>query len=179
MITTKNSVLIVIDVQGNLAYRMHDKEALFKNIRSIIKACKTLSIPIIYTEQAPEKIGSTVPEIVEFLTDVPLIKKRSFSCCAEKDFPNALKILKRSHVIVVGIETHVCLYQTVRDLLDKKYQVQVVADAVSSRTLENKEIALKRMGSIGAVLTSTEMLATELLITSAHEKFKDVLNLIR
>ena len=179
MFEIKNSVLIVIDVQGKLAYLMHEKDKLFKNIQGLIRAMQYLNIPILYTEQVPEKIGSTVPEIHHLLSQQKPIVKTSFSCCQEEKFIKSLQALKRKQIIVCGIETHVCVYQTVSDLLDLKYPVQVVHNAVSSRSQENKEIALKRIESIGAAPTSTEMILTELLRTSKHPKFRDVLSLIR
>lgn len=179
MFSTSQSVLLVIDVQGNLAYKMHDKENLFRNIQGIIKAAYHLKIPIIYTEQAPEKIGQTVPEIANELMGHKPVVKTTFGCCGEPNFIDHLKSLKRNQIIVTGIETHVCVYQTVRNLLDLKYQVEVVGDAVSSRTQTNKRFALERMREKGADITCTEMLVTELLQTAEHPKFKDVLNLIR
>ena len=89
------------------------------------------------------------------------------------------KKIKRKQIIIVGIETHVCVYQTVCDLVESKYEVQVVADAVSSRTQENKELALERIKAVGATLTSTEMIICELLRTTEHKKFKDILSLIK
>ncbi len=175
----EKAVLVVIDVQGKLAYLMHDREMLFKHIQALILAADYLNVPVIFTEQVPDKIGFTVPEIANhFKTRKPIIKE-TFSCFGAKEFQKVLSSLKRKEIILCGIETHVCLFQTAYDLLEAKYNVQVVADAVSSRTKENKEIALKRLELLGADLTSAEMLATELLNTSKHPKFKEVLKLIR
>ncbi len=179
MFTPENTVLLVIDVQGRLAYLMHEKEKIFKHIQALIQMARHLSIPIIYTEQVPEKIGVTIPEIKNSLQDHQPIIKKTFSCCGEPQFLKHLSSFKRKQIIVCGIETHVCVYQTVSDLLDKKYSIQVVLDAISSRTKENNDLAIDRMKMLGAVMTSTEMIATELLRTSAHPKFKEILNLIR
>lgn len=179
MFSIEKSLLLVIDVQGNLAYRMHDQPALFKNLQKVIKAAQILEIPIIYTEQAPEKIGRTIPEVAEYLISHHPITKTTFSCAGEPAFRGALQKTKRKEIIVCGIETHVCVCQTVNDLLEKKYEVQIVVDAISSRTLENKQIAIDKMKSLGAQLTSCEMLVTELMRTSQHPKFREVLNLIR
>lgn len=179
MFSPGNSILIVIDVQGKLAYLVHDKEKIFKHIQALIQAANHLDIPVIYTEQVPEKIGGTIPEIKFYLNNHQPIRKASFSCAGEKTFWDELKKNRRSQLIVAGIETHVCVYQTVADLLGKRYPVQVVADAVSSRSLDDKAIALDRMKSLGAVLTSTEMIITELLKTSNHKKFKEILGLIK
>ena len=179
MFTPEKSVLLVIDVQGKLAYLMHEKDQLFRHIRTLVKAADILNIPVIFTEQAPHKIGVTVPEVAALFGSRQPIKKAHFSCCDDPKFLTHLKSLKRKQAIICGIETHVCIMQTVTDLLAMQMDVQVVADAVSSRTAENKHWALKRMESTKAVLTSTEMIVTELLRTSAHPKFKQVLELIR
>ncbi len=179
MFTPDKSVLLIIDVQGQLARLMHDKENLFKNLQALIQAAQILEIPIIVTEQAPEKIGATVPEINQCLQGISPIEKASFSCCLSNNFKKQLKSFHRRQIIVAGIETHVCVYQTVHDLLKQKYDIQVVANAVSSRTLENKTLALERIKFLGATLTSTEMMICELLRTSVHPKFKDVLKLIK
>jgi len=173
------TVLLVIDVQGNLAYRMFDKESLFRHIQALIQAAKIFNIPIVYTEQAPAKIGKTVPEIAAHMTGLSPIEKASFSCCGEEQFNQTLRKLRRKQILICGIETHVCVFQTTADVLSNGYAVQVVGDAVSSRTQENKNLALERMRQIGATITSTEMIMTELMRTSKHPKFREVLNLIR
>ncbi len=174
-----DSILIVIDVQGRLAYLMHHQDILFKHIQALILAADCLKIPIIFTEQVPDKIGFTIPEVANYFNNRTPIIKKSFSCFGSKEFQKTLSDLKREQVILCGIETHVCLYQTAVDLLEAKYQVQVVADAVSSRTQANKEAALHRIENFGATLTSTEMLICELIKTSEHPKFKEILKLIR
>jgi len=179
MFTTDNAVLLVIDVQGELAQQMHDKATLFKNIQGLLKAADHLEIPIICTEQVPEKIGGTIADVTEFLNNSPIIIKASFSCAHSEEFIATLKAQCRKEIIICGIETHVCIYQTVSDLMDLKYKVQVIVDAVSSRTLENKAIALNRIQSLGGILSSTEMILTELLRTSTHKKFKNILNLMK
>lgn len=173
------SVLVVIDVQGRLAYLMHEKEVLFKHIQALIQAADHLKIPVIFTEQVPQKIGFTIPEIAGYFKNRKPILKETFSCFGSKEFQKKLSTLQCKRIILCGIETHVCLYQTAVDLREAKYEVQVVADAVSSRTKENKDAALHRMEDFGVTLTSTEMLACELLKTSAHPRFKEVLKLIR
>ena len=175
----EKSVLLVVDVQGKLAHLMHEKEKLFHNIQALIRSAEHLAIPIIHTEQAPEKIGETIPEIADLLKGKEPFKKSTFSCCGDDKFMRTLKSLFRKQIIVVGIEAHVCVCQTVSDLLSRSFQVQVVADAVSSRTVENKQFALERMRDFDAVIASTEMIVTELLKDSRHPKFREILSLIR
>jgi len=179
MFTPENSVLLVIDVQGKLAQLVHEKEKLFDNINRLIHAARLLDIPILWTEQTPEKIGATIPGIANQLTDQSPIVKWSFSCCGEERFLQMLKELNRKDIIVTGIETHVCVFQTIFDLLKKSYRVQIVGDAVSSRTLENKIRAIDRVKHLGAIETSSEMIICELLKSAKHHKFKEIMSLVK
>ena len=157
---------------------MHDAQALLHHVAALIKAAQILQIPIITTEQAPDKIGETVPAIKELLKSA-IIQKRSFSCAAAGEFSSQLSSLKRKQIVVAGIETHVCVYQTVCDLREEQYDVQVVADAVSSRTQTNKDLALERIRGTGATLTSTEMIVCEWIRGADHPKFKEIMSLIK
>lgn len=179
MFLIENTVLLVIDVQGTLAHQMVESNDLFRNIEICIQLAKVLDIPILCSEEAPDKIGATIPEIAKYLTGIPVITKSSFSCLGEPHFTEQLKLLNRKQIIIIGIETHVCVFQTACDLIENGYEVQVVDDAVSSRLENNKNVAINRMKSLGIAITTLEMIATELLRTSKHKKFKEVLRLIK
>ncbi len=179
MLDTGKCCLVVVDVQGKLAQLMHSKEALFKNIQIFIKAANILSIPILWCQQCPDSLGPTVPEIAELLSDNEPINKAAFSCCGAEQFNNMLNKLNRNQVILCGIETHVCIYQTAVDLLLKGFSVDVIADAVSSRTLENKQIGIDRIASEGANISCIEMTLFELLKTAEHPQFKNIAKLIK
>jgi nicotinamidase-related amidase len=179
MLETGNTILIVVDVQGKLAQLMHEKELLFKNIRILIQAVKILGIPILWCQQVPAALGPTVPEIAELLAGVEPIDKASFSCCGCGEFVERLRALGRGQAILCGIETHVCIYQTAADLVKKGYQVDVIADAVSSRTAENKQTGLKRIAECGASISSMEMALFELLRTAEHPQFKQIARLVK
>ncbi len=179
MLEIKNTVLVVVDVQGKLAQLMHEKELLFKNIRILIQACKILNIPILWCQQVPSALGPTVPEIAELLTGEEPIDKASFSCCGDDSFNNKLIALSRKSVLLCGIEAHVCIYQTAVNLLRSGYQVNVIADAVSSRTAANKQIAIERIAAEGARVCSTEMVLFELLKTADHPAFKQITKLVK
>lgn len=179
MLDEKNCCLVIVDVQGKLAHLMHDKDGLFKNIRILIQAAKILNIPILWCQQVPSALGPTVPEIAELLTDNQPINKSSFSCAGCEEFNKKLDQLGRKQVLLCGIETHVCVYQTVVDLLVRDYEVDVIADAVSSRTLDNKQIGLNRMASVGARISSTEMALFEILKSADHPAFRQVAKLIK
>lgn len=179
LFTIENSIIVVIDVQGELANLVHEKDKLFKNIKSLIKASQLLKVPCIYTEQVPEKIGPTISLIKNDLLDATAITKVTFSCYLEEKFRAELKKLKRKQIIICGIEAHVCVFQTVADLIEKGFSVGVVSDAVSSRQLEDKNVALTRMASLGVEMLTLQMIVTELMRTSKHEKFREVLALIK
>ncbi len=179
MVETGNCCLVIVDVQGKLARLMYEKERLFKNIQILIKAAKILDIPILWAQQVPEALGQTVAEVAELLGDIEPINKSSFSCCGEPDFDNKLAELGRKQVILCGIETHVCIYQTAADLLKRGYEVDVISDAVSSRTLENKNVGLERIAAGGGNTSSTEMVLFELLRTAGHPKFREIARLVK
>lgn len=124
-------------------------------------------------------LGATVPEISELLSDLEPINKATFSCCLHEPFAGALKKLERSQVLLCGIETHICIYQTAVDLMAQDYEVNVIADAVSSRTFENKHIALGRLKSESVKISSTEMALFELLKTAEHEQFRKIARIVK
>jgi len=179
MLDIENCCLAVVDVQGKLAQLMHNKEALFKNIRILIQAARILEIPILWCQQVPEALGPTTPEIAELLTDIEPVNKATFSCCGAEQFKSKLAKLSRNQILVCGIETHICVYQTAVDLLGEGVNVTVLADAVSSRTPENKQIALNRIAAEGGNISSVEMALFELLRTAKHPKFRQIAKLVK
>ena len=178
MLEIQNSCLVVVDVQGKLAQLMHDKDVLFRNIQILIRAAHILDIPILWCQQCPNALGPTIPEIAGLLADREPINKSAFSCCGAEEFNSQLNKSARRQILLCGIETHVCIYQTVIDLLRKGFEVSVIADAVSSRALENKQIALQRMAAENANLYCTEMALFELLRTAEHPRFREIAKLI-
>jgi len=179
MLKIKDACFVLVDVQGKLAQSMDQKEQLFENLIILIKGMKKLNIPMLWMEQIPEKLGPTLPEFSELLTHIKPFWKSSFSGCGSAPFREALVELNRKQVIIAGIETHICVYQTTVDLLDLGYHVEVVCDAVSSRTLDNKSIGLKRIKNAGANQTSTEMVLFELLKNADHPEFKEIAKLVK
>jgi nicotinamidase-related amidase len=179
LLTSENTVLTIIDVQGKLAQIMYDKNSLFANLQRIIRGAQTLNIPILWAEQIPEKLGPTVPEISNLLADQQPITKASFSCCGEERFIKKLKTLNRKQILIAGIEAHVCVYQTVMDLLASGYEIHVLADAVSSRTLANKEVGLNIMQESGAKIQSVEMVLFELLKRAEGDNFREIIRIVK
>ncbi len=178
MLKKENTLLVFIDVQGKLSELVDSSEALFGNLRRLLQGMNALDVPVIVTEQIPEKLGPTRDEFQEFITASP-ITKSSFGCCGEPAFFQALEKTGRKQVILCGIETHVCVYQTALQLLATGHKVTVVTDAVSSRDPANKTLALRRMENEGVKLTGTEMLLFELLGDAKDPAFKSVLNIVK
>jgi nicotinamidase-related amidase len=179
MLEISNCCLVIVDVQGKLAQLMTGKESLIKNIQILVQGAEILDVPILWCQQVPEALGPTVPEIAELLTGVEPINKPSFSCCGQERFNAELNALGREQVLLCGIEAHVCVYQTAMDLMEGGLDITVVADAVSSRAEQNKQIALTRLSAEGARISSTEMALFELLKTAKHPQFRQIARLVK
>ena len=179
MLKPENAVLVVVDVQGKLFNIMFEKEALTGKLQQIISGLQVLEIPVIWMEQNPKGLGPTIPEVAELLTDNHPIPKFSFSCCGDEGFMQALMKTGRRQVLMIGIEAHVCVYQTAAELTEMGYEVEVVADAVSSRTAENKALGLQKIRDAGAGVTSNEIVLFELLRDAKGERFKQMLKIVK
>jgi len=176
MLEIENTALAVIDIQGKLAEMVHEHKKVLKHIQHLIKAAQAFSLPILWSEQAPDKIGETVGSVKSLL--LPLAKpihKRTFSCYGCPEYVDQLKKINKRQIIVTGIETHVCVYQTVRDLQAHGYQVHLIADAVSSRHEFDHQVSMARMRDEGITIITMEMVICELLKTADHPKFKEVI----
>ncbi|WP_455366057.1 hydrolase [Kaarinaea lacus] len=175
-----SSHLLVIDVQTRLAQVMSDCNSLLRNCEILLKAANILSVPVTITEQYPKGLGHTEPNLESvFPSNTNPIEKTCFSCCNAEDFANSLANSGKQQIILSGIESHVCVLQTAMDLLERNHQVFVVADAVDSRSKDNKRIALERMQQAGVVVTATESVLFEWLRDAKHEHFKALSALIR
>ncbi|MCK4641217.1 MAG: hydrolase [Candidatus Marinimicrobia bacterium] len=173
------SVLVMIDVQSRLFPAMNEKDQLLTNLVKAVKGFQLLGLPLIVTEQYRKGLGPTLPELSEIMPTFNPIEKRAFSCCGDDSFLDELKRIKRKQVIVCGIEAHVCVYQTCRDLLDLGYEVFLLTDAVSSRNVDDKRLTIRVLESMGVQLRSVEMALFELLNTSLHAQFKKVSTIIK
>ena len=179
MITTDDTALVLIDIQEKLARAMHNKEALFDNLKIMVQGSRVLGLPILWAEQNPDGLGPTIREIADLLPDKKPVSKFSFSCCGNEAFINNLKAINCKNMLVAGIEAHVCVYQTVADLVNLKFDVQVVSDAVASRTPENRLIGLEKSKAAGAGLTSTETALFELLKDAGNEYFRKIIEVVK
>ncbi len=179
MLSANDTVAIIIDVQERLIDHMHDADQVKANAARLIEGCGILGVPVAFTEQYPKGLGPTIDELRTLLADCIRFEKQVFSCWRQDDFQRWLVNSERNNVLLAGIETHVCVSQTAVDLLENGFHVEVVADAVSSRREENREIGLSKMQRRGADLTSTEMALFELLRVAKGDRFKAVSRLVR
>ncbi len=172
-------VLLVIDLQERLIPVIHQRELVLEQSRKIIQAAQLLKLPILATEQYPKGIGTTCAEIKQLLSNAPIMEKMTFSGCGAQSFAPYWDQLNRHTAIVCGVETHVCVQQTVLDLLERGQQVLVLADAVGSRRVLDRDFALQRMRDAGATLTTTESVIFELLGRAGTPEFKEALKLVK
>lgn len=178
---TEESVLVVVDVQGKLASCMHEHEEFFKKLEIIVQAVRALDIPILAVEQIPEKLGPTIDAVKKHLAEpeAPIIAKSTFSALGNAEFVQALASFKRKKVLLCGIESHICVYQTAVDLMRAGFELHVVSDAVASRDVRNKSLALQNLREKGANITAIEMLLFELMEGAHHPAFRTVQGLIK
>lgn len=180
MLSEKNTILVIIDVQSALLQAMHEREDLLANLQKLIKGTQALDLPILWLEQNPSRLGQTAPEIQVLLGgSQSVIPKMAYSCCGEPKFMHNIEALGRQQILLAGIETHVCVYQTAADLLARGFEVQIVADAVSSRRAFDKTVGLDRVRALGARIACVEMVLFELMRTAEHPAFKNVLKIVR
>jgi nicotinamidase-related amidase len=178
----ESTVLVIIDVQEKLMPVIDRANDVVRNIERLVRGAHLLGVPVLLTEQYVKGLGPTVEPVRNAFDETSgyrPIEKACFSAHGCEPFAAQLAALERRQIVVAGVETHVCVYQTVTDLLAAQLDVTIVADAVSSRTAENKEIALRRLLSDGVKLSSTEMLLFELLGMSGTDEFRAISRLIK
>lgn len=176
LIERKDSILVIIDMQDKLFPVMAEKEDLANQVMKLVRFSKIIGLPVIMTEQ--EKLGPTLPWIKEELASVCPVPKVDFNGFGCEAFAKRVQELERRTLILCGIEAHICVAQTAL-YAASEYEVQVVADAIASRSPENRRIALERMSQGGVTITSTEMVIYELLRKAGTDTFKEVLKLVK
>ena len=179
MLDCSNTLLVIVDIQEKLVRAMHAREDLILKAQQLAQGAAVLKLPILCTEQNPKGLGPTLPEIRAAMPGVEPISKFSFGCGGCTEFMSALQAAGRRNVLIAGIETHVCVYQTTRELLEKGYGVEVVADACSSRTSQNRQIGLEKMCAAGAAITCVETALFELLKVAEGPAFKQILQIVK
>lgn len=171
-----DALLVVIDIQERLLPVIAEKERVIENVLKLVTFARMIGLPIILTEQ--QNLGETTPEIRAELETIQPIIKFEFDCFESPAFVEQIRRLDRNTLIIAGIEAHICVAQTALHAL-AHYTVHVVSDAVSSRSLHNREVALDRMRQAGITITSTEMVIYELLGKAGTEQFREVLKLVK
>jgi len=185
----EDAVLVGIDFQERLMPAMKNKTELQESVVKLVKGCRILGVPVIMTQQYTKGLGETVPAIASALSEdlgeipesegVQIIEKTSFSAMGEPAFVQALDKLCKKTIIIAGIEAHVCVQQTVLDLLAKGYTVFVANNCISSRNNEDKKYSQRRMGDAGAIGTTYESILFELLKGSKEPGFKQISALVK
>jgi len=175
----KNPCLVIIDVQEKLFPVISDNKALLENLIVLIKGFQLFGRPIIITEQVPEKLGNTLRSISSLFNNMDPITKSSFSCAREPSFMKALDTINPDEIILAGIESHVCVYQTSHDLLKQNRHVEIITDGISSRKIYNHTIALNRMSKEGACLSSVEMLLFSIQEKAEGDTFRKLVKLVK
>lgn len=175
----KSTALLIIDIQERILGVMQNPDAVISNTLKLIKGFKVLNSPIIYTEQYPKGLGQTFRELKTELDNKEPVQKMSFSCYGAENLFNELKQKNISQIVIAGIEGHVCVQQTVLDLLANNFQVNVAADCVSSRNKIDYETAISRMRTHGAEISTAESILFEMLNISGTEEFKAISKIIK
>lgn len=179
MLQKDNTALVLIDIQGKLAQIVHDSEFVVDNIAKITQGARLLDLPILWLEQYPKGLGKTTEEVAHHLTDLTPIEKITFSAYDTPEFVEQLKATGCKNILIAGIETHICVYQTAAHLLQNGYEVEVLADCVSSRTELNNKIGIEKMVQVGAKVTSVEMALMEMQQIAKGDTFKAISKLIK
>jgi nicotinamidase-related amidase len=174
-------VLLIVDVQERLFNAMDAdrRDEMIENIKILAQTATRLDVPILVTEQYPKGLGGTLPELRELFRDVRPLEKTAFSCCGADGFVDRLRAMGVEHVVVAGMEAHVCVLFTALDLLRGGYRVTVAADAVCSRTRANAEIGLAEARQAGAVVSSTETIVFRWLGRADTDVFREISKLLR
>lgn len=177
-INRESTAILIIDVQEGLMPVIPHSEKLFGNVNKLIKGAQILKLPLIVTEQYPKGLKHTSKEI-ELPTNQEIIEKSSFSCFLAEAVINRLESLKIKSLVIAGVEAHICVLKTALDALEKGYEVHIIADAIGSRTFENKAIATERMRQSGAFISSTEMILFQLMDFAKTDEFKQISAVIK
>ena len=169
--------LLIIDIQEKIIRPIFNKDSIIKNVKKLLNAYQILEENIFVSEQNPLKLGETIPEILP-KTGFKKIEKMEFSLAKIEEFAKELKNKKVTNLIVCGIETHICIQQTVLDCLEKGFEIFLISDSMGSRNRIDHEIALQRMAQKGAILTTTESIIFELCKTADRKEFKEIKKII-
>jgi nicotinamidase-related amidase len=174
LLTRENTGLVIVDAQERLMAVMGNGARTIKNIQALIHLARLFSLPIVVTEQYPRWLGPTVKEVKKLITPFEPIEKMEFNCCAVDRFNALVKLNDLRNIILTGVESHICIFQTCTALLENGYNVHVPCDAVDSRVEENRLVGLHLMNENGAVITSTETVVFQILQRAGTREFREM-----
>lgn len=179
--TPRDTAVVVIDVQERLIPAMHPelKDRALKHMQALLKASAVHQVPVVCTEQYPKGLGATLPEIRSLIDPYEPIVKTAFSCCDVESFTRKLESINRPNIAVIGMETHVCVYQTVVGLLQRGYKPILLKDGVCSRKLLDFETSVDQMRNEGACISTTETLLFAWTREAGSEAFKKISTIVR
>ena len=182
VLNSNSSQLLVVDVQEKLLPVMYKKEELIKNSKTIIKSADELGIPILFSEQYPKGLGNTDSELLNLSTNIKIFEKKTFSCVDDGNIFDCIKhrvSIGLKQIVIVGIETHICVLQSALGLKERGFEVYVVIDATASRNKDSLELAKMRLLFNQVNIVSTEMVVFEWLKVSGTDIFKKLSRLIK
>ena len=180
LLSADKAALLIVDIQEKFLPVVFAAERLIKKTAALIEAAKLLELPIVVSEQYPKGLGSTVKALSDIIPESAVrLEKSAFGCLGDQGIADHLKSLGRSQIMVCGLEAHVCVNQTVHQLLAAKYQVHLIEDALATRDPVNLEIGVRKMRDAGALPSCVEMAIFELMQDCKHPKFKAIQALIK
>lgn len=179
LLESENTGLVIVDVQERLMTAVGQKDRVIDNITRLLRLSALFSLPVLLTEHYLKAFGPTLSEIIDLLPSYEPVQKNVFNCCEVDAFNERLDAAGRKDIILTGVESHICIFQTCIPLLEKGYQVHVPQDAVDSRTDENRRVGLRLMEKAGAFITSTETVIYQILKRGGTAEFKEMLKWIK
>ena len=180
MLSIEDTLFILIDIQERLVMMLNKQEPVLKATSRLVNAASIMNIPTILTEQYPQGLGKTVYDVTSVMHEsTSIIEKTSFSAMQTSEFVDKVKSYGKKNIVIGGIETHICVYQTVIDLLKEGFNVVVAKDACASRSSDCFKTGIQLMKDNGAVISNVETILFELLKTSKNPYFKPVQALIK
>lgn len=172
-VSTEDTALVIIDVQEKLLPVIHNHEYVFKTIKTLVRGCHLLNIPIYASEQYPKGLGKTISGLLENIQPIEISEKTAFSAAS------VLCHISKQHLILCGIEAHICVRESALDFLEQKKKIVIAEDAVGSRSTDTKRIAMEELRNQGVRISSSESLLFELMQNSNHKQFKEISKLVK
>lgn len=178
-INKANTIGLIVDIQERLFPHIYEHQQLDNNVQILINGLKALEVPVVVTEQYKKGLGETIDSIAQLVEGYAHMEKIAFSCCDEPKFMETLELTTKRQVIIAGIESHICVLQTAIDLKERGFTPIVIEDCVSSRTIENKRIAMNRLRQEGILVSSYESVLFELCRFAGTDAFKSISKLVK